>query len=122
MAKLEIDFNEELLNRHSNDNKENRIHLFKKHKDYKNKLEKRRLKIWKKIEENSLKTADNSAKSYSTESHQQEQGSGYNNRAMSLKNEGNNTTITPDPIKRLNNITDNRVLRKRKRKTYAEAT
>ena len=40
---------------------------------------------------------------------------------MSLKNEDNNTTITPDPTKRLNNITDNPVLRKRKRKTYAEA-
>ena len=40
---------------------------------------------------------------------------------MSLKNEDNNTTITPDPMKRLNNITDNPVLRKRKRKTYAEA-
>ena len=41
---------------------------------------------------------------------------------MSLKNEDNNITLTPDLMKRLNNITDNRVLRKRKRKTYAEAT
>ena len=41
---------------------------------------------------------------------------------MSLKNKDNNITLTPDPMKRLNNITDNRVLRKRKRKTYAEAT
>ena len=40
---------------------------------------------------------------------------------MPLKNEDNNTTITPYPMKRLNNITDNRVLKKRKRKTYAEA-
>ena len=30
--------------------------------------------------------------------------------------------MTPDPMKKLNNITDNRVLRKRKRETYAEAT
>ena len=41
---------------------------------------------------------------------------------MSLKNEDNNITLTPDLMKRLNNITDNRVLRKRKRKIYAEAT
>ena len=67
-------------------------------------------------------TADNSANSYSTESHQQKQGSSYNDDAMSLKNEDNNITLTPDPMKRLTNITDNRVLRKRKRKTYAEAT
>ena len=39
---------------------------------------------------------------------------------MSLKNEDSNITLTPDPMKRLNNITGNRVLRKRKRKTYAE--
>ena len=87
------------------------------------------MKKWKKIEEkppenhtNSLKTTDNNANSYSTESHQQEQGSGYNDRAMSLKNEDKNTAIKPDPIKRLNNITDNRVLRKRRRKAYVEAT
>ena len=41
---------------------------------------------------------------------------------MSLKNEDNNITLTTDPMKRLNNITDNRFLRKRKRKPYAEAT
>ena len=40
----------------------------------------------------------------------QEQGSGYSDGAMSLKNEDNNTTITPDPTKGLNNITDNRIL------------
>ena len=28
--------------------------------------------------------------------------------------------MTPDPMKRLNNTTDNRVLRKQKQKTYAE--
>ena len=70
---------------------------------------------------NSLKTADNSINSYSTENHQREQGSDYNDGAMPLRNEDKNTTMTPDPMKRLNNITDNRVLRKRKRKTYAEA-
>ena len=41
---------------------------------------------------------------------------------MSLKNEDSNITITPDPMKRLNNITDNRILRKRKRKIYAQTT
>ena len=48
----------------------------------------------KKIEEkppknhtNSLKTTDNNANSYSTESHHQEKGSGYNDGSMSLKNE-----------------------------------
>ena len=41
---------------------------------------------------------------------------------MSLKNEDKNTAIKPDPMKRFDNITDNRVLRKRKQKTYAEAT
>ena len=41
---------------------------------------------------------------------------------MSLKNEDNNTTTTLDLMKTLNNITDNRVLWKRKRKSYAEAT
>ena len=40
---------------------------------------------------------------------------------MSLRNEDNNTTITPGPRKRLNNITYNRFLRKLKRKTYAKA-
>ena len=76
-SKLEIDFNNELLNRHPNDHKEKRIHLSKKYKGYKNKLEKRRLKKWKKIDEkppekhaNNLQTADNSANSYSIESHQ----------------------------------------------------
>ena len=116
VAKLEIDFNKELLNRHPNDHKEKRIHLSKKYKGYETELERRRLKKWKKIEEkppekhtNSLKTADNSANSYSTETHQQKQGSSYNDDAMSLKNEDNNITLTPDPMKRLNSITDNRV-------------
>ena len=66
-AKLEIDFNKELLNCHSNDHKEERTCLSKEHKGYENKLEKWRLKKWKKIEEkllenhtNSLKTTDNS--------------------------------------------------------------
>ena len=88
VAKLEIDFNTELLNRHPNNHKEKRIHFSKKQKVYENELEKRRLKKLKKIEEkppendnNSLKTADNSTNSYSTESHQQEQGSGYNDGA-----------------------------------------
>ena len=74
----------------------------------------RRLKNWKKIEEkppekhtNSLKAADNSVNSYSTENQQQKQGSSYNDDAMSLKNEVNNITLMPDPMKRLNNITDN---------------
>ena len=126
--KLQIDFNKELLNRHPDDHKEKPIHLSKRHKRYENELEKRPLKKWKKIEEklenhnNSLKTTNNNANSYSTESHQQEQGSGYNDGAMSLKNKDNNNAITPDPMKRLNNITDNRVLRKRKRKAYTEAT
>ena len=50
---------------------------------YENELEKRRLKKWKKIQEkppdnhtNSLKTTYNNTYSYSTESQQQEQGSG----------------------------------------------
>ena len=118
MAKLEIDFNRELLNRHPNE-----------YKGCETKLERRQLKKWKKIEEkppekhtNSLKTTDNSANSYSTERHQQKLGSSYNNDAMSLKNEDNGITLTPDPMKRLNDITDNHVLRKRKRKIYAEAT
>ena len=66
VAKLEIDVNKELLNRHPNDCKEKQIHLSKKHKGYENELEKRRLKKWNKIEEkppknhtNSLKTTDN---------------------------------------------------------------
>ena len=88
------------------------------------------MKKWNKIEEkpsknhtNSLKTTDNNVNSYSTKSHhQEEQGPGYNDGAMSLKNEDKNTAITPDPMKRFDNITDNRVLRKRKQKTYAEAT
>ena len=91
-AKLEIDFNKELLNRHSNNYKEKHIHLSKKHKGYENELEKRRSKNWNKIEEkppkihtNSLKTTDNNGNSYSTKSHQEEQGSGYNDGAMSLK-------------------------------------
>ena len=57
--------------------------LSKKHKGYENELEKRRLKKWKKIQEkprdnhtNSLKTTYNNTYSYSTESQQQEQGSG----------------------------------------------
>ena len=41
---------------------------------------------------------------------------------MSLRNKDFDTTLTPDPMKRLNNITDNRVLRKRKRKSNTEAT
>ena len=129
VAKLEIDFNKEPVNRHPNDYKEKRIHLSKKHKSYENELEKRRLKKWKKIQEkppenhtNSLKTTYNNTNSYSTASQQQEQGLGYNDGARSLKNEDNNTAIKPDQMKRLNNIADNRVLRKRKRKTYAEET
>ena len=88
------------------------------------------MKKWNKIEEkpsknhtNSLKTTDNNVNSYSTKSHhQEEQGPGYNDGAMSSKNEDKNTAIKPDPMKRFDNITDNRVLRKRKQKTYAEAT
>ena len=118
-----------LRHRFSNDYKEKQIHLSKKHKGYENELEKRRLKKWHKIEEkppknhtNSLKTTDNNANSYSTKSHhQEEQGSGYNYGAKSLKNEVKNTAIKADPMKRYDNITDNRVLRKRKQKTYAEA-
>ena len=71
---------------------------------------------------NSLKTTDNNVNSYSTNSHPEEQGSGYNDGAMLLKNEDKNTATKPDPMKRFDNITDNRVLRKRKQKTYAEAT
>ena len=41
---------------------------------------------------------------------------------MSLKDEDKNTAIKADQMKRFNNITDNCVLRKRKQKTYAEAT
>ena len=114
VAKVEIDFNKELLNCHPNDYKEKLIPLSKKYKGYENKVEKRRLKKWKKVKEkppenhtNSLKTTDNNANSYSTESHQQEQGSGYNDGAMSLKNEDKNTAIKPNPMRRLNNITDN---------------
>ena len=62
---------------------------------------------------NSLETTDNNANSYLTESHQQEQTSGYNDGAMSLKNEDKNTALMPDPMKRFDNITDNRILRKR---------
>ena len=40
---------------------------------------------------------------------------------MPLKNEGKNTAIKPDQMKRFDKISHNRVLRKRKRKTYAEA-
>ena len=36
VAKLEIDFNKEPVNRHPNDYKEKRIHLSKKHKGYEN--------------------------------------------------------------------------------------
>ena len=105
------------------------IHLSKKHKGYKNDLEKQQLKKWNKIEEkppknhtNSLKTTDNNVNSYSTNCHQEEQGLGYNDGAMLLKNEDKNTATKPDPMKRFDSITDNRVLRKRKQKTYAEAT
>ena len=83
----------------------------------------------KKIEEkppknhtNSLKTTDNNGNSYSANSHQEEQGSDYKDGAMLLKNEDKNTATKPDPMKRFDNITDSRVLRKRKQKTYAEAT
>ena len=41
------------------------------------------------------------------------------NGATSLKNEDKNTTIKPDPMKRFDNSTDNRVLRGKKRKSYA---
>ena len=70
---------------------------------------------------NSLKTADNNVNSYSTNSHQEEQGSGYSDGAMLSKNEDKNTAKKSDPMKRFDNITDNCVLRKRKQKTYAEA-
>ena len=70
---------------------------------------------------NSLKTGNNNANSYSPESRQQEQGSDYNNGAMSLRNEDKNTTMMPDPMKKLNKVTENCVLRKGKRKAYAEA-
>ena len=88
------------------------------------------MKKWNRFEEkppknhtNSLKIPDNNGNSYSNKSHhQEEQGSGYNDGAMSLKNEDKNTAIKPDPMKRFDNITDNRVLRKRKQKTFAEAT
>ena len=39
---------------------------------------------------------------------------------MSLRNEDKNTTITLDPMNRLNNVTNNRV--SRKRKSYTEPT
>ena len=71
---------------------------------------------------NSLKTAVNSANSYSTENSQHGQGSDYNDGAMSLRNEDKSTTMTTDPMKRLNKITDNCVLGKWKRKSYAEPT
>ena len=84
------------------------------------------MKKWNKIEEkppknhtNSLKTTDNNVNSYSTNCHQEEQGLVYNNGAMLLKNEDKNTTTKLDPIKRFDNITDNRDLRKRKQKTGA---
>ena len=87
------------------------------------------MKKWNRIDEktpkthtNSLKTTDNKVNSYSTNSHQEELTSGYNDGAMLLKNEDKNIATKPDPMKRFNNITDNRVLRKRKEKTYAEAT
>ena len=87
------------------------------------------MKKWNKIEEkppknhtNSLKTTNNNENSYSTNSRQEKQGSGYNDGAMLLKNEDKNTATKPDPMKRFDNITDSRVLRKRKQKTYAEAT
>ena len=59
------------------------------------------MKKWNKIEEKplkdhtkSLKTTDSNAGSYSTKSHhQEEQGSGYNDGAMSLKDEDKNTAI-----------------------------
>ena len=41
---------------------------------------------------------------------------------MLLKNEDNNTAIKPDPMKRFGNITDNRVLREGKQRTYVKAT
>ena len=40
VAKLEIDFNKELLNRHPSDYKEKHIHLSKKPKGYEKELEK----------------------------------------------------------------------------------
>ena len=43
VAKLEIDFNKELLNRHPNDHKEKCIDLSKTYKGYENNLEKQRL-------------------------------------------------------------------------------
>ena len=39
VAKLEIDVNKELMNRHPNDCKEKHVHLSKKHKGYENELE-----------------------------------------------------------------------------------
>ena len=39
VAKLEIDVNKELMNRHPNDYKEKHVHLSKKHKGYENELE-----------------------------------------------------------------------------------
>ena len=83
------------------------------------------MKKWNKFEErppknhtNNLKIPDNNGNSYSNKSHhQEEQGSGYNDGAMSLKNEHKNTAI-----KRFDSITDNRVLRKRKQKTFAKTT
>ena len=41
---------------------------------------------------------------------------------MLLKNENKNTAIKPDPMKRFGNITDNRVLREGKQRTYVKAT
>ena len=41
---------------------------------------------------------------------------------MLLKNENKNTAIKLDPMKRFDNITDNRVLRKGKQRTYVKAT
>ena len=75
-------------------------------------------KDWGKNHTNSLETTDNNANSYLTETHQLEQGSGYNDGAMSLKNEDKNTAIMPDSMKRFDNITDNRIFKENKRRNF----
>ena len=89
-AKLEIDLNNKLLNRHPNDQK---VYIFQKTQglEKEKESEKGRLKKWKKIGEkllenhtNSLKIADYTTSNYTTESHQQEQASDYKHGAMSL--------------------------------------
>ena len=73
--------------------RKNKVYIFQKTQELEKEKEseKGRLKKWKKIGEkllenhtNSLKIADYTTSSYSTESHQQEQTSDYKHGAMSL--------------------------------------